>query len=104
MSTQVSVGHTIALALAFLDQHGNPMLTDVKADAPPVWTNSTPATETVVAPPDGMSALATPLAVGSDTISVAFSVGSVKFGAALDVNVIAEVQVLTSVNIVPTVS
>ncbi len=104
MSTQVSIGHTIAMSISFLDQHGNPMLTDVKPDAAPVWTNSTPAVETVVAPPDGMSAAATPLTVGSDTISLNLTVGGVKFAATLDVNVVPEVQVLTSVAIVPVVS
>lgn len=104
MSTQVSIGHTIAMSISFLDQHGNPMLTDVKADAAPVWTNLNPAVETVVAPPDGMSAVATPLTVGSDTISLNLTVGGVKFAATLDVNVVPEVQVLTSVAIVPVVS
>lgn len=104
MSTQVSVGHTIALSLAFLDQHGNPMLTDVKTDAPPAWSNSAPTVETVVAALDGMSAVATTLTVGSDTITTILSVGGVKFQATLDVNVIPEVQVLTTVNIVPVVS
>lgn len=104
MSTQVSIGHTIAMSIAFLDQHGNPMIVDPKTDAAPVWTNSNPPVETVVAVLDGMSAVATPLTVGSDTISLNLVVGGVKFAATLDVNVIPEVQVLTSVAIVPVVS
>lgn len=105
MSTEVAIGHTVAMSLAFLDQHGNPMITVAKPDSPPVWTNVKPAIETVVAPADGMSAVATPLVVGSDTITVKLSVGGVAFTATLDVNVIAtEAQVLTSVAIVPVIS
>lgn len=104
MSTQVSIGHTIAMSIAFLDQHGNPMITDPKTDAAPAWTNIAPTVETVVAALDGMSAVATPVAVGSDTITLNLVVGGTKFQATLDVNVIAEVQVLTSIAIVPVVS
>lgn len=92
------------MSISFLDQHGNPMLTDPKADAVPVWANSNPVVETVAAALDGMSAVATPLTVGSDTVSLNLTVGGVKFATTLDVNVIAEVQTLSSVAIVPVVS
>lgn len=105
MSTQVAIGHTIAMSIDFLDQHGNHMVNPVAVDAAPTWTNTNPSVEIVAAPADGMSALATPLTVGSDSVSVTLSVGGVKFAATLDVNVIpAEAQVLTSITIVPVVS
>lgn len=103
MSTQVSIGHEIDMSISFLDQHGNPMLVATKPDTSPVWTNSTPTVETVTAALDGMSAVAKPVAVGSDTISVDLIVAGVAFKATLDVNVITEVQVLTSVAINPVV-
>jgi len=99
MSTQVSIGHEIDMSIDFLDQHGNPMLVVPKPDSAPVWSNIAPTVETVTAALDGLSAVAKPLAVGSDTISLDLMVAGVKFHASLDVNVIAEAQVLTSIAI-----
>lgn len=103
MSTQVSIGHEIDMSIDFLDQHGNPMLEVAKPDTAPVWSNINSTVETVAAALDGMSAVAKPVAVGSDTISVDLVVAGVKFNATLDVNVITEVQVLTSIKINPVV-
>jgi hypothetical protein len=104
MDTVVTLGHIINLAVTFLDQNGNPMLKQPAADAPPLWSNTIPGTETIVASADGMAAVATPVAVGVDTINVAAIVGGKTFTATLNVQVTAAVaQVLTSVSIVPTV-
>jgi hypothetical protein len=104
MDTVVTLGHIINLAVTFLDQNGNPMLTQPTADSAPVWSNTIPGTETIVASADGMAAVATPVAVGVDTINVAAIVRGKTFTATLNVQVTAAVaQVLTSVAITPTV-
>jgi len=100
----VSVGHTVSFALAFLDQHGNPMLTTPAPDAPPVWTDTTSATGTLSAAPSGLTAQEIAVAVGTDTVSVALAVGGVAFSASIDLTVQAEPQVLTSVGILATVA
>ena len=104
MAVTLAIGHTLGLALTFLDQNGNPMLTTPVPDATPVWSDTTPATETLVADASGLTATGTPVAVGQDTINVSLAVGGVTFTAALDVTVTAAAQVLTSVAIAPTVS
>ena len=94
---KVTVGHTVALTIGYLDQNSNPMLTTPKVDAPPTWVNTTPATETLVAAADGLSASTTAVAVGTDVVSLALAVGGVPFAATLSVEVDAAPQVLTSV-------
>lgn len=103
MDVQVTVGHVINMAIDFLDQNGNPMLTPVAPDSPPVWSNTTPATETLAVSGDGLKAVATPLVPGTDTVNTAVIVGGVSFAANLGVNVSPAPQVLTSVVITPTV-
>ena len=103
MDAQVTLGHVINTSILFLDQNGNPMLTDVKSDAPPSWSNLNTGVETVVASADGMSAVVTPIATGVDTVSVALLVNGKPFAASLSVNVSPAPQVLTSVQIVPAV-
>jgi hypothetical protein len=93
----VTVGHKIECSIGFLDAAGNPMLVTPTPDAPPTWTNTTPATETLVAAPDGLTAVATAIAAGSDEIDLALSVGGVAFKALVSVTVQAAAQVLTSV-------
>ena len=100
----LAVGHTLSMAIQFLDQHGNPMLTAPVPDTAPAWTNSTPATETLAVAGSGLSCVGTPVAVGTDVVTLALAVGGVTFSAVLDVTVSAEAQVLTSIAIVPTVS
>jgi len=103
MTATLSVGHTLALSILVLDQFGNPMLEPVTYDSPPAWTNSTPAVETLAAAADGQTAVATPVAPGSDVISLAFTVGGKSFATTLDVTVTPAVQVPTSAQIVATV-
>lgn len=100
----VSIGHTVACSLVFLDQSGNPMLITPVPDALPVWTDTTPATGTLTPSPDGLTANEVALAAGSDTISVSLSVASVAFTASVGVVVSPAAQVLTSVSIATTVS
>ena len=103
MSTIVTVGHTLNMAIAFLDQHGNPMLTTPTPDATPTWTNTTPATETIAPAANGLTCIGTPVAPGNDSVSLTLAVGGVSFSATLAVEVDAAPQVLTSIAIVPTV-
>ena len=99
----VTLGHVIALAISYLDQNGQPMVTAPTPDSPPTWTDTTPATETLVVAADGSTAQATPIAVGTDTINLSVVVGGATFAAALNVNVSAAPQVLTSVAVSATV-
>jgi hypothetical protein len=99
----VTVGHKINCSIGFLDTNGNPMLTPPTPDAIPTWTNTTPASETLVASGDGLTAVATALAAGSDAINLALAVGGVAFTASLAVTVQAAPQTLGSVSIVSTV-
>lgn len=101
----VTVGHSIALSIQYLDQKGNPMLTPApKTDSPPAWTNSTPATETLTVAADGNTATATTVAVGTDIVSLALAIGGVSFSASLSVNVTDVPQILTSIAIASVVS
>ena len=106
MDTSLNIGHTVSVAIAYFDQHGNPMLVEPKPDTAPVpaWTNTTSATETIAVSADGLSCVGTPIAVGTDVISLALSVGGVMYSATLGVTVTAEPQVFTSIGLVPTVS
>lgn len=105
MAVKINLGHKLELAIAYLDQNGNPMLTAPTVDAAPAWANSTSATETLLPATNGLSCEATTVAVGNDTVSLTLAVGGTSFTAVLDVTVAAaEVQVLTSVAIEPTVS
>jgi hypothetical protein len=99
----VTVGHKINCSIGFLDTNGNPMITPPVPDAVPTWTNTTPATETLVASGDGLTAVATALAAGSDEIDLALAVGGVAFKALVAVTVQAAPQTLGSVTINTTV-
>jgi hypothetical protein len=104
MGIKVTVGHSVAYSLAFFDTNGNPMIVTPKPDAAPAWTNTTPATETVTASADGLTATGVALAAGTDVVSVALAVGGASFSALIDVEVDAAPQVLGSVQIVATAS
>jgi hypothetical protein len=93
----------LGLSIAYLDQKGNPMLVTPTPDVLPVWTNSTPATETLSPSADGLTCDVTTVAVGQDVISLAVIVSGADFSATLNVNVLDEPQVLTSVAIVAAV-
>ena len=103
LMTTVSVGHTISCSIGYLDTTGNPMLVAPTPDSPPAWTNTTPASETLVPSSDGSTAVATAAAVGTDTINLSVSVGGRTFTASLAVTVQAAPQILGSVVINTTV-
>lgn len=95
----VSIGHVVNCALIYLDQSGNPMLTTPTPDFAPVWSNTTPATATLVASGDGLTAVETAVAAGSDTVNVSATVGGAIFTASVGVTVSGSAQTLTSITI-----
>ena len=104
----VNAGHAVSMAIGYLDQNGNPMLTAPTPDSPPSWLNapSAPGIDTLTVSPDGSTAI---LATGagdansSDTVSLTVVVGGKSFAATLPISISAAPQVLTSVVIEPTV-
>ena len=100
----VTVGHTVSMKLVFLDQNGNPMLTAVTPDAAPAWSDTTPATGTLTVGADGLSATELAITAGADVVNVSLAVGGVAFAASLGITAAAAPQVLTSVQILATVS
>ena len=103
LMVDVTVGRSLALSIEYLDQNGNPMLTNPTPDAPPSWTNTTPETETITPSADGLTCTAQTLAVGTDSIGLTVVVGGQDFVASLAVSVGAVPQVLTKVGINATV-
>ena len=103
-NVNVTVGHTVSFTLVFLDQNGNPMLTTPVPDAPPTWSDTTPATGTLTPAADGLTATEKAIAAGSDTVNVSLMVGGNAFSASIDLTVEAAPQVLTSVQIAATVA
>jgi hypothetical protein len=103
MTTILSMGHKLGLAIQVLDANGNPMLTPIVYDAAPVWSNTTPATETLAVATDGQTATGTPVAPGLDTVNLSFAIGGKVFNATLAVEIDAAPQVPTSAVIVATV-
>jgi hypothetical protein len=98
-NVKVTVGHSVAFSIVYLDQNGNPMLTTPTPDSPPVWSDTTPATETLTPAASGLTASAVALAAGTDVVTVAVTVGGTSFTGTCDVEVDAVPQVLTSVDI-----
>jgi len=103
-SVTLTVGHTANLSIGYFDQNGNPMLTTPTPDAPPTWTDTTPATGTLTPAASGLTATELAIAAGSDTVNVALAVGGVSFTGSIDVTVQSVPQVLTSIQILATVS
>jgi len=97
----VSVGHMVTCTLEYLDQNGNPMLTPVTPDSPPVWTDapSAPGVDTNSVSADGLTDVVSALAVGSDTVGVTVIVGGKTFTDSTLITITAAPQVLTSVQI-----
>jgi hypothetical protein len=96
----LTVGHTMTCTIVYLDAAGNPMLTPVTPDSPPVWTGgATPAVDTMAVSADGSTDVVTAVGPGADTIGVTVLVGGVSFVASLNLTVNAAPQVLTSVAI-----
>lgn len=100
----LSVGHSAALSIVYLDQNGNPMLAAPTPDSPPTWSNTTPATATLTEGPGNLTATEAAIAAGSDVVNLAVVVGGKSFSASLGVTVAAAPQVLTSVSIAAIVS
>lgn len=102
MASSMNVGQTVPMSIEFLDQNGQPMAVTPTPDAAPAWAQTTPATDTLSAAPNGLSATAVGLAAGSDTIHLNLTVAGVAFSATLDltVNAVAPSQTLTSIGIV----
>lgn len=100
MALTMQVGQTDNLTLAFLDQNGKPMANNPTVDSPPSWSNTSGTAESVGPASDGLSAVLTALAEGTDTVNMTLSVDGKSFSASLDVTVEAAPQVLTSVEIV----
>jgi hypothetical protein len=100
----VTVGHTVSFSLVFLDQNGNPMVTTPLPDAPPTWSDTTPATGTLTPGLSGLTATELATGVGADTVNVSLAVGGTSFSASIDVTVQDVPQVLTSVQIAATVA
>lgn len=103
LTTTLNVGHKAALAIVFLDQNGNPMLTPQAADATPSWTHGSDTVDKLVPSADGLTCEVDATAEGSDVIGLSLSVGGKSFSATLNLNVTPEPQVLTSVAINATV-
>lgn len=99
LMTDITLGQGLDLSLAFLDQNGQPMTVTPVPDAAPIWSNSTPATETLTVSADGFTAQTASVAAGTDTITASATVGGATFSATLVVNVAAPPQVLTSIAI-----
>jgi len=100
LAITANVGHTINMALVYLDQNGNPMLVTPVPDTPPTWTQTTPATGTLVAGTDTASELL--IAPGTDTVSVSVTVGGTSFSGSVDITATAVPQILTSISITAT--
>ena len=99
----VNVGHKVSMSIVYLDANGNPMLTTPTPDSPPVWTDSTPATGGLVVSADGLTAVETAIAPGSDTVNLTVVVGGVSFAASQAITVDTAAQGLTSIEIDATV-
>lgn len=100
----LSVGHTAALGVIYLDQNGNPMLATPTPDSPPQWSDTTSATDTLTVGPNGNTATLAAIAAGDDTVNLTVVVAGATFSASLGVTVQAAPQVLTSVKISSVIS
>lgn len=100
----VNVGHSVSMSIEYLDANGNPMLTTPVPDAPPTWSDTTPATGKLTVAPDALTATELALAVGSDLVNLSLMVGGISFAASQGIAVTAAPQVLTSIAIQATAS
>lgn len=98
---ELSLGHKVECTLVVLDQNGNPLLTPVAFATPPVWSNTTPATETILPSADGLTCEGTLLVVGTDVINVSATLpgGSAPVQASVAVTVDPAPQVATSIRV-----
>ena len=81
----------IFLGFIELDQTGNPMVTPVPPDTDvspnPGWTNSTPATGSIVPSSTNLSATYTPIANGTDVVTCTLQAGGAVFTATVAITV-----------------
>lgn len=98
---ELSLGHLVECTLVVLDQNGNPLLTPVVFATPPVWANTTPAVETIVASVDGLTCEGTLLTVGTDSITVTATLpgGTSPLTASVAITVDPAPQIATSLSI-----
>jgi hypothetical protein len=104
MDITTSVGHTVTYAINFLDALGNPMVATQVPDAPPTWGDAPAPAGCATFTAGGLSATDLCNAAGLDTVTVTLSVGGTAFTATSIVTISAAPQVLTSIELVPTVS
>lgn len=88
MGSLINLAQIDNLLIQVSDQNNN-ILPGVVFDAPPAWTNDTPATATLVASADGTTAVVTPVAVGVTNVGLNCLLGGKSFAAALQVTVAA---------------
>lgn len=102
MSTTVTVGHQINYSFIYVDTNGNPMLTPVTPDSPPVWADApaSPPVDTFTASADGSTAVLIASAAGSDTVTLAVTVGGVAYTASDLVTIQPVPQTLGGIQIV----
>src|SRR5208337_4439485 len=83
MSTSVTVGHVIDFSIQYVDTSGNPMLTPVTPDSPPVWADApaSPPVDTFTVAADGSTAVLAATAAGGDTVTLTVIVGGVSYSA-----------------------
>ena len=101
----VAIGHQVQASIVYLDQNGAPMLTTPTPDSPPSWTDvENPIGDmTLAVAADGMSAVETAVAAGSDVLTLVVVVGGVSFSNTLPITISPETQVLSGVDIAATV-
>lgn len=97
----MTVGHVDNMSIIFKDTNGNPMQVTPTPDAPPLWSGApAPAgAATLAASANGLTAVETAVAAGTDTVSLSVVVGGRTFTATLPVSITAAAQVLGSVDI-----
>lgn len=103
--TTVTVGHQIDYSFIYVDTNGNPMLTPVTPDLPPVWADvpATPPVDTFTPSVDGTTAVLMATGAGTDSVTVTVIVSGVTYTASDAVTISAAPQVLGGVQIVATV-
>lgn len=108
INVPLTVGHTAALSIVWLDQDGNPMLTTPTPDTAPSWSQTAPDAATLTPSSDGMTATEAAKAAGTDVVTVDLSVTidgvSTPFSAQGTFPISAAPQKLTSIMLAASVS
>jgi hypothetical protein len=103
-SVNLTVGGVATTVIEQLDTLGNQMIAPISFDAPPVWTQATPATDTLTVAGDAQSATETGLAAGGDVITCTVMVGGVSYVATQPIAVTAAPQQFGGIALVTTTS